>query len=82
MKREAPGGQECPHCGAEVAAGRLACPECGSDAATGWKSSEEIDYQAVELPDAEPPPPRRRPALFTWTLVLLVLAFAIAAVAW
>ena len=43
----------CPVCGTEFRAGRLACPECGSDANTGWKSQEELDYTAVELPDDE-----------------------------
>ncbi|MHC5062446.1 MAG: hypothetical protein ACYTG5_00570 [Planctomycetota bacterium] len=43
--------EACPNCGAEYKAGRLACPECGSDAETGWKSSEEIDYMSVDLPD-------------------------------
>ena len=41
----------CPNCGAEFRRGRLACPECGSDSETGWKSSEEVDYQSVEIPD-------------------------------
>lgn len=41
----------CPNCGAEVARGRLACPECGSDANTGWKDDEEVEYQAVALPE-------------------------------
>ena len=43
----------CPNCGAEFPAKRLACPECGSDAETGWKSSEEIDYMSVDLPEDE-----------------------------
>ena len=42
---------ECTHCGADVAVGSLVCRECGSDASTGWQSSEEIDYQSLDLPD-------------------------------
>jgi hypothetical protein len=41
---------ECPQCGADVPVGARACRECGSDAATGWQSSEEIDYQSLDLP--------------------------------
>lgn len=43
--------QDCPHCGAEVAEGRLACRECGSDIETGWGDPHEIDYQSVDLGD-------------------------------
>ena len=42
---------ECPHCGADVPVGSKVCRECGSDASTGWQSSEEIDYQSLDLPD-------------------------------
>ncbi|MEO0480427.1 MAG: hypothetical protein AAF196_13175 [Planctomycetota bacterium] len=49
-----PSYAECPHCGVLVREGRLACPSCGSDASTGWKSSEEIDYASVEIPDYLP----------------------------
>ncbi len=45
---------ECPECGAQFKAGRLACPECGSDAETGWKDENEIQYQSVEIPDYLP----------------------------
>ncbi|MEC7726130.1 MAG: hypothetical protein VYD05_11485, partial [Planctomycetota bacterium] len=31
------------------------CRECGSDASTGWKSSDEIDYQSIEIPDGYGP---------------------------
>jgi len=41
----------CPHCGADVRAGRPACPSCGSDASTGWQDPEELDYQSVDIPD-------------------------------
>jgi uncharacterized OB-fold protein len=44
-------GGDCPNCGAFVPRGRLACPECGSDENTGWKSSEEVEYQSVDIPD-------------------------------
>ena len=79
--RKPPVSEECPHCGAVIAAGRLACPECGSDASTGWKSAEEIDYQAVELPDDESDP-RARSRGMLWLMVLLVIAFVIAVVSW
>ncbi len=68
---------ECPHCGAPVPKGRLACPECGSDAQTGWQSSEEIDYQSVELPEdllPQQPGPRW---LVPLVIGLLVLAFVL-----
>ena len=42
---------ECTHCGADVAVGSKVCRECGSDASTGWQSSEEVDYQSLDLPD-------------------------------
>ncbi|HLU40028.1 MAG TPA: hypothetical protein VK081_11615 [Planctomycetota bacterium] len=75
-----PAGMECPQCGAEVPAGRLACRECGSDASTGWKSAEEIDYQAVELPDEGGGEQHRFPAVVWWVVVaaLAALVFAIA----
>ena len=42
---------ECPNCGAEVKAGKKVCRECGSDDETGWMSSEEIDYQSIDIPE-------------------------------
>jgi len=85
-RRRSSEADECPNCGAAFPAGRPACPECGSDRETGWLSGEEIDYQAVPLPEdeidyvalgLEPPPgaPRPRRSLFRspW-LALLVLA--------
>ena len=68
---------ECPHCGAPVPRGRLACPECGSDAQTGWQSSEEIDYQSVELPEDSRNQPRGPRWLVPLVIVLLVLAFVL-----
>lgn len=50
MKSEA--GSSCPHCGAFVPQHRLSCPECGSDERTGWKSSEDIEYESVDIPDS------------------------------
>ncbi|MFK7743028.1 MAG: hypothetical protein AB8H80_22130 [Planctomycetota bacterium] len=41
----------CPHCGAEVVVGKSVCRSCGSDDFTGWQSSEEIDYQSIDIPD-------------------------------
>ncbi len=72
MRPRPPKNVECPHCGAAFARGRLACPECGSDAQTGWRSDEDVEYEAVDLPepfDPEAPPPRR-----TWSLVVTVTA--------
>jgi hypothetical protein len=42
----------CPQCGEGFPAARLACPHCGSDAQTGWRSSENVDYEAADVPDA------------------------------
>ena len=52
---------ECPHCGADVVVGSKVCRECGSDANTGWQSSEEIDYQSIEVPDGYGPEPDTAP---------------------
>lgn len=78
---------ECAHCGADVAIGSKVCRECGSDASTGWQSSEEIDYQSLDLPEGYavdpahpggPPVTRRR----GWIVVTaLVVAAALAAIA-
>lgn len=43
--------EDCPHCGEPVKVTARACPHCGSDAETGWAASDEIEYQAVEIPD-------------------------------
>lgn len=74
----------CPNCGADVPVGAAACKECGSDASTGWQSSEEIDYQSLDLPDGyrdpdapsdQLPPSRQR----RWIVVIaLLLAAALA----
>ncbi len=64
----------CPECGAEFPAGKLACPECGSDAETGWKSSDEIDYQSIEIPDAWPPPDQLPRPTIRWSYIAAVLA--------
>jgi len=50
-KKLPPPTEDCPHCGEPVRVGAPACPHCGSDAETGWASSEEIEYQSVEIPD-------------------------------
>lgn len=63
----------CPECGAEFPLGRLACPECGSDAETGWKDEEEIQYQAVEIPDGWPPDPPMGTKV-PWGIIAAVLA--------
>jgi len=73
-----PASFTCPQCGAEVKVGAVVCRECGSDDRTGWQSSEEVDYQSLDLPDDEPPaaPTARAPgarAVVVITLVLVVL---------
>ncbi len=73
---------ECPNCGESFSARRLACPECGSDANTGWKDADEIDYQAVDLPDDTSAPAPGRSRAMWWLLAVMVVAFAIAAVTW
>jgi hypothetical protein len=74
--------RECEHCGARLAPRARFCRECGSDAATGWQGGEEIDYQAVELPDgyaAQPGGTRRgRPI---WVVITALFAAA-ALLAW
>lgn len=76
--------EECPNCGARFKRGRLACPECGSDAATGWRSSEDLDYESVEIPDFwdEAAMGSRRRSPRWWIAILLallgMLAFALA----
>jgi hypothetical protein len=74
--------QECPHFGATFPSGRPACPECGSDANTGWKEADEIDYQAVDLPEAADEPTRARHGPALWILILAVVAFTIVAIGW
>ena len=69
---------DCAHCGAPVPAGRLACPECGSDAETGWKSDEEIDYEAVELPGDEHEAAAHRPLLTPRRLLLVAFVLVVA----
>lgn len=65
---------ECPHCGAPIDARRVSCPECGSDAATGWRSSEDIDYESIELPDDEVVEgSSARPPSWIWIAALLAL---------
>ena len=70
----------CPNCGAKFRAGRQACPECGSDEHTGWKSSEEIDYSSVEIPEGwgeEPRTRRRTPVILVVAAVLALVAMAL-----
>ncbi len=73
---------ECTHCGANVAVGAIACRECGSDAGTGWQSSEEVDYQSLDLPEGystQPDHPggvlpTKRSPMFVVIAILLALA--------
>lgn len=81
-KRARPATFECPQCGAVVKVGAAACRECGSDARTGWQSSEEIDYQSIEVPDGwgpeqEPAVPARRSPWTVVVVLVLVVAFAL-----
>lgn len=68
--------EECPNCGAEFRAGRLACPECGSDAATGWRSGEDIEYESLELPERDDAPVAPRALSKRFMLIAAVLALA------
>ena len=71
--------ETCPHCGATFRRGRLACPECGSDAETGWRSSEDIDYESIELPEHDGPEAAAKPRfnVLGALVVLLVLALVV-----
>jgi hypothetical protein len=76
---------ECPHCGADVPINSKVCRECGSDADTGWQSSEEIDYQSLDLPDGYADSPSHpggplRSGLPLW-IVLTAIAVALALLA-
>jgi hypothetical protein len=60
-----------------VKVGAAVCRECGSDAGTGWQSSEDVDYQSLDLPtghstDPEHPGgPMPKSRLRFWVLVVL-----------
>ena len=73
---------DCPNCGAFVPEGRLACPECGSDENTGWKSSEEVEYESVDIPDsyeefAMATSSRRRQSFVAGVAFLVLVAFVL-----
>jgi hypothetical protein len=79
-KKQPPSTFACPNCGAEVVVGRKACRECGSDDLTGWQSSDEIDYQSIDIPDGYGPddestqlPPPSRPV---WIVIVALIAAA------
>jgi hypothetical protein len=84
----------CPVCDANVPPDAKACPECGACYESGWKEEddndeEEIDYDALDLPDDVYDEEDRRavkaksakkgiPARWRWialTLVVLWLAW-------
>lgn len=73
---------ECPHCGADVPAGRAVCRECGSDARTGWLDDEEIDYQSLDIPQGWGPdqePTRGFAAVMRrWAFVAIAILSAMA----
>jgi hypothetical protein len=74
---------ECPNCGADVAVGAKVCRECGSDDSTGWQSSEEIDYQSIDIPDGYGPADELEgPAGGGWLYGALALALAALVLAW
>ena len=74
---------ECPHCGAQVRVGSKVCRECGSDDVTGWQSSEELDYQEIDIPDGYGPEQEslyaesRPNRLFVVAAVLVAIGMAI-----
>ncbi|HEB52463.1 MAG TPA: hypothetical protein ENI87_04310 [bacterium] len=85
-KRRRPETFECPNCGAPVRVGRKACRECGSDDLTGWQSSEEIDYQSIDIPEgygpedgaSGPGSAHSRPTTaWLWPVVLVLTAIAV-----
>lgn len=78
---------ECPNCGATVVVGKRACRECGSDASTGWQSSEEIDYQSIDIPDGYGPDdelaePSRSARLMPIIALVMAIVLALAWMRW
>ena len=73
---------ECPNCGADVPIGSKACRECGSDEGTGWQSSEEVDYQSLELPDDDGPMTRTERVQGSRWLSVVVVVMVATLVAW
>ena len=79
---------ECPNCGADVVVGSKSCRECGSDATTGWQSSDEIDYQGIDLPEGyavDPEHPghvvaKKRSPLVVVVALVLVAALVLMAI--
>lgn len=76
----------CPHCGADVAVGAKVCRECGSDADTGWQSTEEVEYQSLDLPqgyrddeahESNALPPSRPSKWFVFVVLLMVVVFVL-----
>ena len=63
------------------------CRACGSDMSTGWQSSEEIDYQSVDIPDGIGPDdfqdafaedaPRRSMAARVFQIAAILVAIGI-----
>ena len=68
---------ECPNCGADVVVGKAVCRECGSDSSTGWQSSEEIDYQSIDIPDGYGPEDEAEKVTRTATVVRVIAALLV-----
>ncbi|MBL8736853.1 MAG: hypothetical protein JNL12_10530 [Planctomycetes bacterium] len=76
----------CPHCGADVAVSAKVCRECGSDADTGWQSTEEVEYQSLDLPqgyrddaahESNALPPSRRSKFFLLVVLVMLVLFVL-----
>jgi len=76
----------CPHCGADVVVTAKVCRECGSDADTGWQSTEEVEYQSLDLPqgyrddaahESNVLPPSRPSKWFVFVVLLMVVVFVL-----
>lgn len=85
-KRQPPETFVCGHCGADVAVTAKVCRECGSDADTGWQSTEEVEYQSLDLPqgyrddaahESNALPPSRPSKWFVFVVLLMLVLFVL-----
>ena len=76
----------CPHCGADVLVTAKVCRECGSDADTGWQSTEEVEYQSLDLPqgyrddaahESNALPTSRPSKWFVFVVLLMLVLFVL-----